>query len=43
MDLMIFFDINYILVNILIGGGYVMLWIEVVGMLFGLLCIWFVS
>lgn len=43
MDLMTFFDINHTLVNIPIGGGYAMSWIEAVGTLFGLLCIWFAS
>lgn len=31
MDLMTFFDINHTLVNIPIGGGYAMSWIEAVG------------
>ncbi|MGL4735144.1 MAG: nicotinamide riboside transporter PnuC [Enterovibrio sp.] len=43
MDLMAFFDINHTLVNIPIGSGYAMSWIEAVGTLFGLLCIWFAS
>lgn len=38
-----FFDINNTLVNFPIGGGYAMSWIEAVGTVFGLLCIWYAS
>jgi len=38
-----FFDINNTAVNIPIGGGYAMSWIEAIGTLFGLLCIWYAS
>ncbi|OCA54489.1 nicotinamide riboside transporter PnuC [Photorhabdus namnaonensis] len=39
-----FFSINNILVNIPLGkGGYDLSWIEVVGTIAGLLCIWFAS
>ncbi|WP_260261102.1 nicotinamide riboside transporter PnuC [Vibrio intestinalis] len=43
MDLFALLDINNTLVNIPIGGGYAMSWIEGFGTLFGLLCIWFAS
>ena len=43
MSLLAFFDINNTLVNIPIGSGYAMSWIEAVGTLFGLLCIWYAS
>lgn len=39
-----FFSMQNILVYIFIGvGGYDFFWIEVVGMIVGLLCIWLVS
>ncbi|WP_019614851.1 nicotinamide riboside transporter PnuC [Psychromonas ossibalaenae] len=40
MDILTWFDINNTLVNIPIGDGYAMSWIEAVGTVFGLLCIW---
>ena len=43
MDITSWFDINNTFVNIPIGGGYAMSWIEMVGTLFGLLCIWYAS
>lgn len=43
MDLLALIDINNTLVNIPIGGGYAMSWIEAFGTVFGLLCIWFAS
>ncbi|MGF1715478.1 nicotinamide riboside transporter PnuC [Photobacterium chitinilyticum] len=43
MDFAAWFDINNTLVNIPIGGGYAMSWIEAVGTVFGLLCIWYAS
>ncbi|WP_345852333.1 nicotinamide riboside transporter PnuC [Shewanella algae] len=43
MDIAAWFDINNTLVNIPIGSGYAMSWIEAVGTVFGLLCIWFAS
>lgn len=43
MDFLAWFDINNTLVNIPIGGGYAMSWIEAIGTCFGLLCIWFAS
>lgn len=43
MDLAVWFDINNTLVNIPIGGGYAMSWIEAIGTAFGLLCIWYAS
>ncbi len=43
MDLFALLDINNTLVNIPIGGGYAMSWIEAFGTVFGLLCIWFAS
>ncbi|CEO41171.1 nicotinamide riboside transporter PnuC [Photobacterium kishitanii] len=43
MDFLSWFDINNTLVNFSIGGGYAMSWIEAIGTIFGLLCIWFAS
>ncbi|MGF1876595.1 nicotinamide riboside transporter PnuC [Photobacterium frigidiphilum] len=43
MDILAWFDINNTLVNIPIGDGYAMSWIEAVGTVFGLLCIWYAS
>ncbi|MCG9578456.1 nicotinamide riboside transporter PnuC [Vibrio europaeus] len=43
MDLFTLLDINNTLVEIPIGGGYAMSWIEAFGTVFGLLCIWFAS
>ncbi|PKG38954.1 nicotinamide riboside transporter PnuC [Psychromonas sp. Urea-02u-13] len=43
MDLFALLDINNTLVTIPIGGGYAMSWIEALGTIFGLLCIWFAS
>lgn len=43
MDIFAWFDINNTLVNIPIGDGYAMSWIEAVGTVFGLLCIWYAS
>ncbi|MGR6839647.1 nicotinamide riboside transporter PnuC [Aliivibrio wodanis] len=43
MDLLSLLDINNTLVNIPIGGGYAMSWVEGFGTIFGLLCIWFAS
>ena len=43
MDLLSLLDINNTLVNIPIGEGYAMSWIEAFGTVFGLLCIWFAS
>lgn len=43
MELFSLFDINNTLVNIPIGDGYAMSWIEAIGTIFGLLCIWFAS
>jgi len=43
MSILAFFDINNTLVNFPIGGGYAMSWIEAVGTIFGLLCIWYAS
>lgn len=43
MDLFASLDINNTLVNIPIGDGYAMSWIEAFGTVFGLLCIWFAS
>ncbi|MDO6500767.1 nicotinamide riboside transporter PnuC [Photobacterium sanguinicancri] len=40
MDFIAWFDINNTLINIPIGGGYAMSWIEAIGTIFGLLCIW---
>ncbi|AYM89315.1 nicotinamide riboside transporter PnuC [Serratia sp. 3ACOL1] len=39
-----FFSINNVMVNIPLGeGGYALSWIEAIGTVFGLLCIWFAS
>lgn len=43
MEFLAFFDINNTLINFPIGGGYAMSWIEAVGTIFGLLCIWYAS
>ncbi|MDW6094425.1 nicotinamide riboside transporter PnuC [Vibrio rhizosphaerae] len=43
MDITSWFDINNTFVVIPIGGGYAMSWIEMIGTLFGLLCIWCAS
>lgn len=43
MDIALWFDINNTFVNIPIGGGYAMSWIEMIGTVFGLLCIWCAS
>ncbi|SKC30901.1 Nicotinamide riboside transporter PnuC [Photobacterium piscicola] len=43
MDFLSWFDINNTLVNFPIGDGYAMSWIEAIGTVFGLLCIWFAS
>lgn len=43
MELMSWFDINNTLVTIPLGSGYAMSWIEAVGTVFGLLCIWLAS
>lgn len=43
MGFLDFFDINNTLINFSIGGGYAMSWIEAVGTIFGLLCIWYAS
>ncbi|HIF9329465.1 TPA: nicotinamide riboside transporter PnuC [Photobacterium damselae] len=43
MDFLAWFDINNTLVNFPIGDGYAMSWIEAIGTIFGLLCIWFAS
>ncbi|KFZ37856.1 nicotinamide mononucleotide transporter [Shewanella mangrovi] len=43
MDIVSWFDINNTLVTIPLGGGYAMSWIEAVGTVFGLLCIWLAS
>lgn len=43
MELFSLFDINNTLVTIPIGDGYAMSWIEAIGTVFGLLCIWFAS
>lgn len=43
MDLFALLNINNTFVNIPIGGGYAMSWIEAFGTIFGLLCIWFAS
>ena len=43
MDLLIWFDIDHTLAHIPIGDGYDMSWIEAVGTVFGLLCIWYAS
>ena len=39
-----FFSITNVMVNIPLGeGGYALSWIEAIGTIFGLLCIWFAS
>ena len=39
-----FFSINNVMVNIPLGeGGYALSWIEAIGTVFGLLCIWCAS
>ncbi|SQI28191.1 intergral membrane NMN transport protein PnuC [Salmonella enterica subsp. arizonae] len=39
-----FFSINNVMVNIPLGeGGYALSWIEAIGTIFGLLCIWCAS
>lgn len=39
-----FFNINNVMVNIPLGeGGYALSWIEAIGTIFGLLCIWYAS
>lgn len=43
MALLSLFDIHNTLVTIPIGTGYDMSWIEAIGTLFGLLCIWYAS
>ncbi|OOF29654.1 nicotinamide riboside transporter PnuC [Salinivibrio proteolyticus] len=43
MSLFALLDINNTLVNIPLGDGYAMSWIEAFGTVFGLLCIWFAS
>ncbi len=43
MDIATWFDINNTLVNIPIGSGYALSWVEAFGTLAGLLCIWFAS
>lgn len=43
MDILSWFDINNTLVNFPIGEGYAMSWIEAIGTIFGLLCIWYAS
>ncbi len=43
MSIIHWFDINNTLVNIPVGGGYAMSWIEAIGTLAGLLCIWLAS
>lgn len=43
MNIFEFFDINNTLVNIPLGEGYAMSWVEAIGTVFGLLCIWFAS
>lgn len=43
MDFLAWFDINNTLVNFPIGDDYAMSWIEAIGTVFGLLCIWFAS
>lgn len=43
MDMMAWFDINNTLWNIPVGGGYALSWIEGIGTIAGLLCIWFAS
>lgn len=43
MDIASWFDINNTFVNIPVGDGYAMSWIEMIGTVFGLLCIWCAS
>ena len=43
MSIFELFSINNTLVTIPLGGGYAMSWIEAIGTLFGLLCIWYAS
>lgn len=43
MSIFEWFSINHTLVTIPLGGGYAMSWIEAIGTLFGLACIWFAS
>ncbi|MCS6239314.1 nicotinamide riboside transporter PnuC [Shewanella baltica] len=43
MDIISWFSINNTFVNISLGSGYAMSWIEMVGTVFGLLCIWCAS
>ena len=43
MNIFEWFSIHHTLVTIPLGGGYAMSWIEAVGTLFGLACIWFAS
>ncbi|MGL4613289.1 MAG: nicotinamide riboside transporter PnuC [Shewanella sp.] len=43
MDVISWFSINNTFVNIPLGSGYAMSWIEMVGTVFGLLCIWCAS
>lgn len=43
MSIFELFSINNTLVTIPLGGGYAMSWIEAIGTLFGLTCIWFAS
>jgi nicotinamide mononucleotide transporter len=43
MSIFEWFSINHTLVTIPLGGGYAMSWIEAVGTLFGLACIWCAS
>lgn len=43
MDIISWFSINNTFVNIPLGSGYAMSWIEMVGTVFGLLCIWCAS
>ena len=38
-----FLSIHRVLVNIPLGSGYAMSYIEAVGTVFGLLCIWYAS
>ncbi|PJG59287.1 nicotinamide riboside transporter PnuC [Aeromonas cavernicola] len=43
MDLLELFSIHHTLVTIPLGDGYAMSWIEAIGTLFGLACIWLAS
>lgn len=43
MSIFEWFSINHTLVTIPLGGGYAMSWIEAIGTLFGLACIWLAS